>query len=376
MEIPFVYGKMADADNFTDRTADCRRLVENLKSGINTIIISPRRWGKTSLVNKALLQISQDGDYIVCKMDAFNCRSEQQFYETLLNSVLKATTSKIEELMATVKKYIGSLGPKISLGGDPMTEVSVGIDISNQKYSPDEILDLAEKIAIEKGKKIIISIDEFQNVDNFEHAIEIQRKLRSHWQLQQSVCYCLYGSKRHMLMDIFSNYEMPFYKFGDIMMLEKIALADWIPFIIERFRETGKEISEEYAKEIALRVECHPYYVQQYAQTVWIMTEKRAEEATLDTALRQIIDRSALLMSKITDDMRPKQINFLLAIANGEKNLTSSLTLKKYDLGTSANVKNLKKVVIDKDLVDEAAGGKLEIQDPIFKIWLKENYRF
>ena len=104
MEIPFVYGKMADADNFTDRTADCRRLVENLKGGINTIIISPRRWGKTSLVNKALSVIAQDSDYIVCKMDAFNCRSEQQFYETLLNSVLKATTSKIDELMANTSE--------------------------------------------------------------------------------------------------------------------------------------------------------------------------------------------------------------------------------------------------------------------------------
>lgn len=374
MSIPFIYGKMADTDNFTDRVADCKRLVTNLKGGVSTIIISPRRWGKTSLVNRAMKEIATDSNYLTCQMDVFNCRTEQQFYQTLLNSVLKSTTSKVEEVFGTIKKYISTFGPKISIGNDPMSEVNVSIDFDDHQYSPDEILDLAEKIATDKGKKLIVSIDEFQNIENFDDPIAFQRKLRSHWQLQKSVCYCLYGSKRHMLMDIFSNYEMPFYKFGDIMMLDKIQLADWIPFITKRFGDTGKEIASSLASTIASRVECHPYYVQQYAQTVWMLTDRVVEEPILDIAIRQIIDRSALLMSKITDDLRPKQISFLVAIAKGEKNLTSSTTLKKYNFGTSANVKNLKKVMFDKDLVDENKEGLLEIQDPIFKMWLLENF--
>lgn len=374
MSVPFIYGKMAETEDFTDRIEDCKRLVANLKGGISTILISPRRWGKTSLVNKAMKEIATDSNYLTCQMDVFNCRTEQQFYQTLLNSVLKSTTSRVEEVLGAIKKYISAFGPKISIGDGPMSEMSIGIDFDDRQYSPDEILDLAEKIATDKGKKLIVSIDEFQNIENFDDPIGFQRKLRSHWQLQKSVCYCLYGSKRHMLMDIFSNYEMPFYKFGDIMMLDKIALADWVPFIVKRFSDTGKEIDPSFASTIATRVECHPYYVQQYAQAVWMLTGKTVEEPTLDIAIRQIIDRSALLMSKITDDLRPKQISFLVAIAKGERNLTGSATLKKYNLGTSANVKNLKKVVIDKDLVDENKDGMLEIQDPIFRMWLLENF--
>ena len=374
MEIPFVYGKMADDANFTDRTIDCARLSANLKGGVNTVIISPRRWGKTSLVNKVMTGIRQEPAYIVCQIDVFNCRSEQQFYKTLLNAVLKATTSRVDEIISALKKYVGSLGPKISFGGDPSAEVSLGVEFSDVDYSPDEILDLAEKIAEEKGKRMVISIDEFQNIDNFDSSVDFQRKLRSHWQLHKRVCYCLYGSKRHMLMDIFSNYEMPFYKFGDIMMLSKISVADWVPFIVSRFAATGKAVSPQLAEAIASRVECHPYYVQQYAQMVWMLTDKVASYDELDTALRQIVDRSALLMSKIIDDMRPRQVNFLLAIARNEKNLMGVETLKKYGLGTSANVKNLRKAVLDRDLVDEGPGGRLEVQDPIFKMWLLENF--
>lgn len=184
----------------------------------------------------------------------------------------------------------------------------------------------------------------------------------------------MYGSKRHMLLNIFSDYEMPFYKFGDIMMLERISKQEWSDFIVGRFAETGKHISPELAGRIVDRVECHSYYVQQYSQLVWLLTANQATEETVEQAFQQMIDRSAILFDNLIDNLKVRQINMLLAIAEGEKNFSSAAVLKKYNLGTSANVKNLKKAVIDKDLVN-IEGGMITIQDPIFKHWLLVRYK-
>lgn len=376
MDIPFVYGRLAENKNFTGRVEDIHRLKTNLMGGINTIIISPRRWGKSSLVNRTLQEIKEeDSQFITCHIDIFNCRDEESFYKAYVNAVLNASVTRFEEAISIIKKYIGSFGPKIALSdaGNSM-EYSLGIDFHDKRYSVDEILDLPEKIAIERGKQFIVCIDEFQNVENFEEPKAFQARLRAHWQRHQNVCYCMYGSKRHMLLNIFSDYEMPFYKFGDIMMLERISKQEWVSFIVDRFADTGKHITPEQAARIVDAVESHSYYVQQYSQLVWLLTASHVTQETSDLAFQQMIDRSSILFDNLIDNLKVRQINMLLAIAEGERNFSSAAVLKRYNLGTSANVKNLKKAVIDKDLVN-IEGGMMTIQDPVFKHWLLARYR-
>lgn len=375
MKIPFVYGRIAENEEFTSREQDIVRLKQNLCGGVNTILISPRRWGKTSLVNKVFQEVTQDSNFLVCKIDMFSCRSEDDFYTAFLNAVLRASSSKVTDFVELIKRYLGSVGPKITLADAGLTtEMSLGIDFKNHTYSIDEILSLPEKIAKERNKNFILGIDEFQNLENFENPRAFQAKLRSYWQLQQHCTYCLFGSKRHMLLSMFGDYEMPFYKFGDLIQLDKIPAVDWADFISRRFKATGKEIPQALALQIAQRVECHSFYVQQYSQLVWLLTVDTASQEILDLAYEQLIDRSSLVFSNLIDSLRPKQISFLLAVAHGERNLSSAATLKNYNLGTSANIKNLKKTAIERDLVDMPTKENLELQDPVLKQWLIRNY--
>ena len=373
MNQPFVYGKMAENEFFIDRENETKHLVDNFKSLVNTSLISPRRWGKTSLVNKALSVLEKEKGYFMAQVDIFNCRTEEQFYKAYVNAVLQASTSKLEEWVALMKRHIGSVGPKITLGeGSQSYEVSFGIDFKEVQYSVDEILDLPQRIAEEKGKKFVICIDEFQNVGEYAEPLAFQRKLRSHWQLHNSVCYCLYGSKRHMLLDIFGNYEMPFYKFGDMMFLEKIAETDWIPYIQGRFMKSGKQISAPLASMIVRLVDAHPYYVQQLAHQVWLRTDVECSETIVLDAHESLIDQMKLLFSNLLDSLTPKQINFLHAVVDGVENFSSKEVLDKYELGTSANIKNLRKALLQRDLIDVLPGNKTELQDPIFGAWLKQ----
>jgi len=377
MEAPFIYGKFANVGNFTNRQKEIQLLTSNFKNLINTMIISPRRWGKSTLVNHVseLIKSESNAGIIICRLDIFNCRTEEQFYKAYANAILKSTTTAWDEFVAGVKKYLGKFFPKISFSDAAQTyELSFGIELKETQLSLDEILDLPQQIATDTGKKIVVCIDEFQNIHEYHDTLAFQRKLRAHWQFHSQVCYCLYGSKRHLLMNIFNSYDMPFYRFGDILFLQKIGREDWVKFISGQFRATGKFISETLSGEIADRMQNHPYYVQQYSHQVWLRTENECTEAILNDALDGIIDQLGLLFTNIIDSLTARQIAFLIAITEGESNFTAKETLKNYNFGTSANVKNLKNALLEKDLIDVLPQNKIELQDPIFFHWLKKEY--
>lgn len=371
MESPFIYGKIAENESFTDRVVESAQLQQNFQNLINTIIISPRRWGKTSLVNKVLKHFSDNEDFYVVHIDLFDCRNEEQFYTIFSKAVIKASNSRFDDFVASVKKYLGSFAPKISLSDSIQPyDISFSVDFNNPDLSIDDILDLPQTIALERKRKFVVCIDGFQNISSFNESIEFQRKLRAHWQRHSAVCYCLYGSKRHLLMNIFGNAEMPFFKFGDIMFLEKISKIDWITFITETFQRTGKQINEDLVGNLVDLADAHPYYVQQLAQQVWLRTSDVCTREILMDAFESLICQLALLFSNIYDNLTTKQIRFLYAVVDGVENFSSKEVLKKYDLGTSANIKNLRNATLEKDLIDIRPGGRVVMQDPMFAHWL------
>jgi len=374
MKTPFTFGKLVLENDFTDRIAETRRLISNFNSSVNTILISPRRWGKSSLVAKAVKGVqAKSKKTIFCMIDLNNIRSEEQFYKVLATKVLQKSSSKIDSILENAKLFLGRFIPNISFSPNPETDLKLSLDWSEVRKEPDDILDLAEKIAVKTKKKIIICIDEFQNISEFDYPVDFQKKLRAHWQLHQNVTYCLYGSKRHMLMEVFSSPSMPFYKFGDIIFLEKIKEKDWIEFIVKRFHETGKQIEDKSASIIANSCENHPYYVQQLAQQVWLRSSKNCMPEVIQEAFEDLIMQLSMLFQMLTDDLNMKQISFLNALTNKEKQFTSQGVLNKYKLGTSANVIKIKKVLHDREIID-IVGKKIDFMDPLYKYWLKNYY--
>src|SRR5690606_6140286 len=131
-----------------------------------------------------------------------------------------------------------------------------------------------EIIGKKKKIKFIICLDEFQNLSYLNDSLNFEKKLRANWQRHKSVTYCLYGSKRHMMTEIFNSSSKPFYRFGDIIMLQKIEAAKWKKFIKEGFEKTGKKIEESLCGIIPQVMKNHPWYVQQLAHYTWNLTDK------------------------------------------------------------------------------------------------------
>ena len=374
MDTPFVFGKIAKSENFTDREKETTQLVTNFSSLINTIIISPRRWGKSSLVSKAAeIASTRNKSLRICRIDLFNVRNEEEFYKLLAMAVLKSASSKWEEAVDSARRFFRQLIPKIVLSPDPQNEFSLDFNWKELRQNPDEVLDLAEKIATEKDLQIVICIDEFQNIAGFEDQLFFQKRLRSHWQQHQKVSYCLYGSKRHMMLDVFTNASMPFYKFGEVLFLEKIDTESWKNFICERFSATGKQISEKQAEIIAGLADNHPYYVQQLAQQVWLRTTDLCTDEIVHQAHHSLVEQLSLLFATITETLPDNQLNFLRALVAGEKALSSSDVLTKYRLVSSANVTRSRKALTEKDILDNIAG-TISFQDPMYRYWLENSF--
>ena len=369
MKSPFIFGKVVTGNHFINRTQEIKRLSGNFQNHINSILISPRRWGKSSLVRKTATVVNTSNSNIrFCFLDLFRIRTEDEFYKRYATEIIKSTSGKLDEWIENVKYFMGRLSPSFSFGTDPANDFKLSFGVSSHELDVEEILDLPEKIAKKKNIHIIVCIDEFQNIGNYKESLEFQKLLRSVWQYHQNTSYCLYGSKRHMMMELFEKQSMPFYKFGDVLFLQKIKKQHFINFITRSFSKTGKSIDKMVSANLIERVDTHPYFVQQLAHIIWVNTSDKVTEDILEESVNELIDQNTILYQQIVNELSNTQINFLIALSKGEIVFNSAEVIHKYALGTSGNVTKIKKVLINKEIID-ISNGSISFLDPVFRLW-------
>jgi hypothetical protein len=218
-----------------------------------------------------------------------------------------------------------------------------------------------------------VCIDEFQNIANFSDFESFEKKLRAIWQRQQSVTYCIYGSQRHMMNEIFNKPSKPFYRFGDIMLLQKIEKTEWVNFISKSFEKTGKTISKEDAGIIADLMQCHCWYVQQLAHYTWNLATTNAIKTTIQKALTELINANTPFYQKEIETLSITQVNLLKAVASGEKKFTGVNAMTEYKLGTPRNVSKNKTLLVNNDVI-QRADDHFEFVDPAFELWFRQNF--
>ena len=176
-----------------------------------------------------------------------------------------------------------------------------------------------------------------------------------------------------MLSEIFNKKSKPFYRFGDMILLQKIDKEAWIPFIISKFMETGIEISEQQVLLIIEKVGTHPYYIQQLASGVWNRSGKNVTDEIIEFAMQEMLDTNSIFYQKEIETLSNTQINLLVAIISGVKQFTSVDAMVKYRLGTPRNVQRNREVLEKSDFIDVTTKN-IEILDPVFLEWFKKNY--
>lgn len=366
----FVYGMSVGGDNFTDRIEETKRIKLDFENGINVILISPRRMGKTSLIKKVISEMDSP-EIKVVYMDIYDCRSEYDFYNRFAETMMKSTGNQLEQVMENIKRFLVRVSPKLSFSPEPNSEFSVSLGITPKDYSPEEILDLPERIAKEQGIRIVVCIDEFQQIGEFADSLTVQKRLRGVWQHHQHVSYCFLGSKKHLMENIFQSRRMPFYQFGEMLHLKCIPTEYWVPFICSRFEKYGKKISEKYAARICHTVKNYSSYVQQLAWNVMAETEIEVNEESFTEGFNALLEQNSSLFIQQTEGLTTYQLNFIRLLCNGiHSGFNTQSVVEQYSLGSKSNVDRIKKCLIDRELITIEKEGVF-LADCVFELWFK-----
>ena len=375
MQKSFVYGVAVTDYNFTGRKEDTQRLKANFEGGINTILISPRRYGKTSLVDHVCRNM-YNKDILIVRLDIFGCKTEYDFYNALVVAVLKQTASRVQMWMDEARDFLARLTPKIGIPVDPASEITISLGITPETHTPEEILNLVENIAQRKQRHIVVCIDEFQEVGAFPDSKQVQGRLRSAWQHHHDTSYCLFGSKRHMMSSMFLNRSMPFYQFGDLIWLERIPTADWTDYIVSHFEEAGRHISSDMAVKICVSVDLYPSYVQQLASIVLnhVAQGHSVSDDMLTESIADLMRANEPLFMQQIEPLTVYQMNLLRAIVSGiHSGFNERGVRSRFDLGSPSNLTRLREALIERDIIYSELK-KLYLTDPVFGLWFKSRF--
>jgi len=371
-ESPFRFGKVVTGEYFINRKSEIKRIQNNIISGINTILMSPRRLGKSSLIKQIAQKTSSKKNKFVF-IDFYNIRTEEEFYNVYAQEILKATLSRADEILKAGKNFFRTIIPHISFSVDPGHDLSVRFNWNEIKKVKSEILNLPELVARKKNIRLIMCIDEFQNIAKLKDYLQIEEELRACWQHHDHVSYCLYGSKRHMMSEIFNQESRPFYRFGDLMVLEKISKENWISFIIKSFTNTGKNITAHYSEKIIEISNNHPDYIQQLSHHVWNLTDYDVNDNTIRNGIELVLNSNTMLYMETCDNLSSTQINLIKAVASNESRFTSHSIMNQYGLGTPRNVSKNKMILETKEIIDFHAENAYFV-DPFFEYWFRNTF--
>ena len=366
----FIFGKPVDGEYFTDREEELKRLAANFRGGVSTFLLSPRRWGKTSLVKKAMKEVESDTLKVVF-VDVFKCKSPIEFAERLASAVLSQTASKTDEFLENAKAFLGRINFGVNLSPDALTTFDIKLGLSDEQSDVSSALSIPEKIAKKKNIKIVVCIDEFQQIGEFVDSVSFQKELRTVWQHQQNVTYCMSGSKKHMMESLFDTAEKAFFKFGDIIYLKTIPLSYWLDFVSGKFVAAGKKITETQIQKICETVHYHSSYVQQLCWYVFLNSADVVTDEDVNVSIEELISQNTALYESWTEDLSAYQMRFLMALADGiTEGLSSAEVLNRYRLVSSANVVAVKRSLLDRNLI-YTERRKVYLSDPVLGMWLK-----
>lgn len=353
MENPFKFGTIVEEDYFTDRVNEVAYITQFVKSPNHLILISPRRFGKSSVVAKSLKN---------CKRKHITVNLQQVTSVSDLSSKLLREFFKVHP-MERVRHLITHFRFVPTVSTNPMTG---SMDVSFQPGVDgtmllEDVLTLIEKAHSEKDRMIVV-LDEFQEIHDL--APKFDRQLRSIMQEQKNINYILLGSQESMMSEIFENKKSPFYHFGEMMRLGKLPHDEFHHYLSERLNNCFPDICEELADHVLDYTLCHPYYSQQLASNIWQVGMLQPDnEDPFKTAIDHIVTTHGL-------DYERLWMNFNRTNKWILQRLSSGKPLQSGEHRTSTIYSALKRLQKDGYVIYT---DRYEMEDPFFREWIIVN---
>ena len=357
---PFKFGTVVEAPFFTDRVKELEEVKRILDSNNHLIMISPRRFGKTSLIKKVLNTSKRKSIFL----DVQLTNSTEDFAAQYLKRIYRVFPAQ------RLKQGIKNFRVIPSMTVQPISG-EVEISFQGQKNTLpllEDVLNLANKLSSDKNRLIVV-FDEFQDCLKLEKNID--KKLRSILQNHDRINYVFLGSQESMMKDIFEKKRSPFYHFGFLFLLQKIERTHFQQFLEKGLKEKSAH-PELLAKSILDFTDGHPYYTQQLAFVVYNRLLQKTDESIV---VREAIEETGLIHDYDYERMWANFNNTDKKLMTGlatstEPPLSAEFVSKQNIKATSTVFSSLNRLIKSGYIIKSA--NKYEIDDPFFKRWIVE----
>jgi hypothetical protein len=370
---PFVYGGEVVGDSFWNRTHEIQEILKDIQNGQNVILFSVRRYGKTSLI-KTILEKARKKGVLTVYVDLYPALTKEKFVEIYAKAISSSLGKPTQKILEIVKKLFPRLIPKIVIRSEGETEFEFDYAPNTlYKTSLTDLLHAVHKRAKEEKKEACVVFDEFQEIANYTDD-EVEKEMRSAFQMHRNVSYIFLGSKKHLFSKFFHDPNRPFYKSGKHFPLSRLPLYEVKKHVKENFASGKISVTEEVLTMIAEKGAGHPYYTQLLCHILWdeCFDNKKIIEKDVEMALFKMLQRESDVYQTILEGLTQKQKNLLVALSHEpQAQIFSNAFLTRHRLGPASSIQKAFTFLIEKDILDRE-NNQITFQDPFFSLWLQK----
>lgn len=374
-ENPFRYGPAALGPNFTDRATELETLVRDLRSRQNVVIISPRRFGKTSLALTARDRLIKQ-KILVAYADLFRATTRHRLLEELGTALYGGLASARDRARAGALDLFKALplSPKLTLGrdGTPAIEFGPLAVQEDQDRALQHLLDLPEQFARERGRQVIVMLDEFQEVVTLDATLPAM--LRATMQAQKHVAYAFLGSRKHLMTRVFTDRNEPLYRSARALPLGPIPAVDFAPFIRRTFESSEVWIEDDAIERILAITDGHPHDTQELAHFAWergLEVGKVLTSSDIEASLLDVIDAEDAHYTTLWESLSRAQRPLVQALATEPTTTPYAEAFRsRHQLGSAATVQRALQAVMERDVVDGSSIHGYRVPDVFLRTWI------
>jgi uncharacterized protein len=376
---PFRYGALALDEAFANRERELATLASDIRNGQDVVIFAPRRYGKSSLVWRAMSKLGSRR-VLVAHVDLMTTPSKQKLAEKLADSIYENVASVLERVREKALAPFHNLSVQPTITIDPLDgRLRFTFDIGRRPADIDSTLErlfaLPGELGAGRRRTVALVLDEFQEVVEIDP--QLPKLMRSVFQEQPEVAHVYLGSRRHVMERIFNDENEPFWRSAKSMELGPIEPAPFAKFISRRFGETGRGAEQDVVDELLARTGGHPYATQELAYFLWEQTPTggTAGASEAELALAAVVRSEHAHFSLVWERAAKAQRLLLEALADEQPGRPFSVDYRRrHDLPSASNVQKAARALVERELV-ATADGAYWLAEPFLSEWIEANIR-
>lgn len=354
---PFVINTYQGKHYFCDRENDLKILISHIENDRNVVLYAWRRLGKSALIHRLFEELETSKGCETIYIDLLATQNIDEAIQAIASAIYEKYGKTTSSISASIQKLLASIGATInfsSLSGLP--EITLGI---NKSESPNLSLKALGEFLLSRKKRIVIAIDEFQQIADYE-AAKAEAVFRTWVQQLPEVRFIFSGSHRTLMEAMFTEKKRPFYQSSQLKSLQPITLDAYTNFIIQYFQTAKKTIESDSIEKIYSWSRGQTYTVQLVCNHLFA-NYKKVSNSDVDEVFNQILKQQQAVFANFQKMLTRAQWNVFRAIAKEEplKNPLSKEFIQKHNLGAASTVSTALKALEKLELVIKDEGNYL-----------------